>query len=260
MSTSGDATLAEVISEAVATLTHFTIPLYQDNDGRPSLCGTGFLVKADESNYLVSAAHVFDIASEHGLFFYSSPNTLRHLDGHMVRSRFSESRKTDLVDIGVLKLSGEGVPPFPEVRRYAMDISYLQASKLPREGKNYVIIGYPFTKNRFNIPDKTVLAAPYAYRSESITEIEYPEYGVSTESHVILPLDQNKGFDHSGRPVNFPKPEGMSGGPMTILYGDHEDDSRVFPVVAVGIEYRKNKKVMIATDVKYVLDAISHAA
>ena len=72
-----------------------------------------------------------------------------------------------------------------------------------------------------------------------------------------LPLDQKKGFDDLGRPVHFPKPEGMSGGPMTILYSDDDDDYRVFPVVAVGIEYRKKQKVLIATDVKYVLEVLA---
>lgn len=37
-------------------------------------------------------------------------------------------------------------------------------------------------------------------------------------------------------------------------------ESKVFPGIAIGIEYRKKQKVLIATDVKYVLDATVCAA
>lgn len=85
-------------------------------------------------------------------------------------------------------------------------------------------------------------------------------YGVSPETHVVLPLERTVGFDSAGRRVNFPKPNGMSGGPVTVLCGDGTGESPVFPVVAVGIEYRQRQNVLIATDVKYVLGAIANAA
>jgi hypothetical protein len=37
---------------------------------------------------------------------------------------------------------------------------------------------------------------------------------------------------------------------------EHNEGSRVFPVVAVGIEYRKADRVLVATDVRFVLEAI----
>jgi hypothetical protein len=137
---------------------------------------------------------------------------------------------------------------------------YLQPSKLPRSGKNYVIIGYPHSKNRFSVATQTVIASPYAYRSDSISDEEYGKYGVTPESHVILPLSRKEGFDTSGNLTTFPKPAGMSGSPVIALYGDGTEESRVFPVVAVAIEYREKQKILIATDVKYVIEAMANAA
>ena len=51
----------------------------------------------------------------------------------------------------------------------------------------------------------------------------------------------------------------MSGSLVVVLYESEHSESRTFPVVAVAIEYRKSDKVVIATDVKYVMEAIKNA-
>lgn len=252
--------LADVISEAIDTLTCFSIPLYIDKRGRPLHIGTGFFVTSGSDCFLVSAAHVLDIAVASGMYFYSTPQEKRHLDGRLIRSKAPEGRHKDIIDIGVLKLGPVGRPPFPDVRKFAMDISYLKPIYTPRSDKGYAIIGFPCTKNGFRVHKKDVLAAPYAYRSQSIPESIYVKHGVSTESHVLLPLDLKKAFGPAGEAMHFPKPDGMSGAPVVVLYGDQGEESRVFPVVAVGIEYRTSDRVLVATDVRFVLEAIQHAA
>ena len=58
------------IAEAVEDLSAaFSIPLYQDDNGRPSLHGSGFFVTVGRDHFLVSAAHVLDTATKNGLFF-----------------------------------------------------------------------------------------------------------------------------------------------------------------------------------------------
>jgi hypothetical protein len=250
----------DVFAEAIDLLACFTVPLYIDERSRPLHIGTGFFVNVGPDCFLVSAAHVFDIAAISGMYFYSTENQKRHLDGNMLRSKAAFGRKQDKVDIGVLRLGTEGRPPFSQIRKFAMDISYLKPEYIPRAGKGYVIIGFPCTKNGFRVHTSDVLAAPYAYRSDSIPDEDYAKHGVSTESHVVLPLNLKKVFGPEGQAIHFPKPEGMSGAPVVVLYGDSIEQSRVFPVAAVGIEYRAKEKVLIATDVRFVIDAIRQAA
>ncbi len=251
--------LSDVISEAIETLTAFSVPLYSDDAGRPLLRGTGFFVNVGSECFLISAAHVLDQAMAEGMYVYSAPRQKRYLQGRVVRSGTPENRSTDIVDIGVLKLSGIGRPPFAEVRKFAMDVSYLKPHRLPRAGREYVIVGFPATKNQFRVRHKDMLAVPYAYRSDSIPEVEYRKNGVSPESHVLLPLDLRRGFDAAGRPTHFPRPQGMSGAPVVVLF-EGESEARVFPVVAVGIEYRKAERILVASDVRFVLEAIRRAA
>jgi hypothetical protein len=48
----------------------------------------------------------------------------------------------------------------------------------------------------------------------------------------------------------------MSGSPIVVLYEENADQSRVFPVVAVGTRYRKAAKVLIGTDIEFAMGAI----
>lgn len=252
--------LEELQVEALELLAAFSIPLYVDDGGRPDLHGTGFFVRDRENCYLVSAAHVMDTAASRGLHFYSSPNVLRRLTGELLRTPTPKGRGRDVFDIGVLKLSGDPVPPFPEVGKHAMDISYLYPERLPRTGRSYVLVGFPATKSRVNGRDRTARAAPFAFLAESLPERDYAGLGIDPRTHIAVAVDVKRGFGLDGIHKQFPKPQGMSGSPLTVFFEDEGPASaRVFPVVGVAIEHRKDKKVIIATDVSSVLDAIAHA-
>ncbi len=251
--------LPEVIAEAIDVLTKFSIPLYvNDKYRRPVLFGTGFFVRAGENHFLVSAGHVLDVARTQRVFFYATPNKLRALTGRVLTTGLPDKRDDDLLDIGVMRLTGEAAPPYPEVEKVAMDASYLKLNYLPRSRKHYVIVGFPATKSVVDSRGRTTLATPYAYRSDAIDDRDYATHAVDAKTHVVLPLDLRGAFDAAGRIVNFPKPQGMSGSPIVVLYGEpgSEGDSRVFPVVAVGTRYRKKTKVLIGTDVQFAVGAI----
>ena len=73
----------------------------------------------------------------------------------------------------------------------------------------------------------------------------------------LIKLNEATAKTKGGTHQNFPKPQGMSGSPIVVLYEEEGDsDSRVFPVVAVATTYRKSSQLLFGTDVKYVLDAI----
>jgi len=55
------------------------------------------------------------------------------------------------------------------------------------------------------------------------------------------------------RARGVPKPQGMGGSPIVVLYeAETEGKSRIFPVVAVGTKYRRNTKILIGTDIQFV--------
>jgi hypothetical protein len=92
-------------------------------------------------------------------------------------------------------------------------------------------------------------------------EAEYAGCGRALDTHLLLPLNLRLGYAANGAVVHFPKPQGMSGSPISVLYDeDLTDKSVTFPVVAVGTRYIKNKKLLVATDIGFVLEAIARAA
>ena len=257
-----ESTLAEVIEEATQVLVKFSIPLYRkDRVGRPLQYGTGFFVRTQSATFLVSAAHILDYAKSHALFYYSEPGQLRNLSGQLIRSTGEEDRAKDLIDVAVLRLSGGSIPPYPKVEKYAMDMSYLRPRYRPRTGKSYIFIGFPATKSTVDSARREVTVTAYAFRNSSIDESEYRSHGLDPNSHVALRLDLRKGFGADGTKQHFPKPNGMSGSPIVVLFDEDGDDrSRVFPVVGVATTYRKADRLVFGTDVAYVIDAIQNAA
>lgn len=251
--------LRDSIGEALELLVNFSVPLYCTDDyGRPTQFGTGFFVRGRGANYLVTAAHVLDAAHEREVFYYVTPNRVRKLTGETTRSgRSPSTRSGDLVDIGVLRLTGDHQPPYPEVSKFAMEPDYLRPGYLPRAGRSHAVLGFPATKSKVSRADSTALVAPYAFRCEPVRDEDYAKHGFTPEEHLLLQLNLRIGFGPNGDRTSFPKPQGMSGSPIIVLYNDGPtDDARVFPVVAVGVEYRSKERLLVGTDVSYVIEAI----
>ena len=115
--------------ESIDVLAMFSIPLYVDKNGLPDQIGSGFFVQDGNDCYLVSAAHTFD---RKGLFYYSKPNQHRILTGSVFRNISPE------IDVGVTKLANSNLPPYKEIGKHALDISFLKPMHLPRTRKEYI--------------------------------------------------------------------------------------------------------------------------
>lgn len=250
-----------LIDEATNLLAKFVVPLYEeDKRGRPSLNGSGFFVKAGEDIFLVSAAHVLETLKTKNLFYYIAPGITRKLTGKLLLNPWQGDREYDPIDVGVLKLAGEGLPPYPKVDKFTVDISYLQPAFLPREEKDYMIIGFPASRNGVNPIAREVASVVYAYHNYSIKGPDYCKHGLKADTHVALPLDLKVAFDSKGTHRHFPRPQGMSGSPIWVLFDENASaEERVFPLVGVGTKYRKKERLLVGTDIGFVLDMINEA-
>jgi hypothetical protein len=160
---------------------------------------------------LVSAAHVFDrqVPAGDEIYYYTQPGVIRQLTGKLVSSPGRSKRSSDLVDVACLLLDGDGLPPYPTISKFAVDKSYLAPRHLPRSGREYVTIGFPATKANVDDRHGTALAAPYAYRTASIVlqidDSAYSSFGFTPGTHVVLPFDSRRGFDHLRKEGTFPE-------------------------------------------------------
>lgn len=103
-------------------------------------------------------------------------------------------------------------------------------------------------------------ARAYAYHAESIPEERYASFGISPATHIAIPLNLKVGYDSEGVHRNFPRPQGMSGSPIWVLYEETVQATHpTFPLVGVGTDYLRREKVLIGTDAS-VIGEIMNAA
>lgn len=247
------ATLDLLGPDFVGDVGRFVYPIFTDRDGAPLSIGSGFLVDFGGGVVcLITAAHVLDQVRERDLYWYAAKSIRRHVDGKTLLSPMppSGNRRDDRIDVGVVILSGEGLPPYPEIKREALPVDRLQAGAIPREGKKYAVLGFPASKAEVDRPKKSVTSKSYSYLASSIPAGEYVPLGISEESHIAIHFDKKRVNHPDGRRMNFPKPAGISGSPLWEL----RSPSKGGPcVVGVMIENVRLGKSMIATDIGYPL-------
>ena len=255
---------SSVVTNMATLLSRHILPLFVElPGGKPQLLGSGFLVSSGNDSYLISAAHVFDpLKNGQEPFYYIESNLRRKLSGELKLSKVPQggARSRDRVDIGVLKLQGPRLPPYPNVEKYPMPIQALQPESLPREGKQYLLVGFPESQSRANPADREVASKVYAFRNISYPPEKYGLLGASVETHVVLSFDRKKSVGADTNIRAFPNPAGMSGSPVFLLYDENgSNDRSQTPVVGIAIEHRKTEHAIVATDIGFSLALINGA-
>lgn len=253
---------ARAITRLITLLARNIVPLFRDVQGRPSLVGTGLLVSAGERSFLVSAAHVFDGLDAGGeLYFYIGPRTRRRLSGRLRKTNNPPGdpryQKAPL-DVGVLLLTGPWLPPYPQVDKCCLSVTALMPSALPRQGKHYLVTGFPSSKSRPNPVGRNMTPKIYAFHNLSAQPKVYAQLGMSDKTHLLISFDRKRSAFPDKRIATFPDPRGMSGAPVWLLFDENgPNDPAQTPVVGVAIEHRRNEHVIVATDVELVAALIS---
>lgn len=240
------------------------LPLFAETaSGKPKLVGSSFLVSSGTDSYLVSAAHVFDeLKAGHELFFYIEPHIKRKLSGSLRLTKMPgvNNRKCDRLDAGVLKFEGPGFPPYPKVEKCPLAIGALVPNALPREGKQYLLVGFPESKSRANPITREIASEIYSFRNVSVPPQKYTDLGVSPQSHVVLSFDRKRIVGLNSQIRVFPEPSGISGSPVWLLYDENGfNDPDQTPIVGVAIEHHKTHHAIVATDIDVALRLINEA-
>ncbi len=253
-----------VIARLSNHLLKHIVPIFANGrGGRPQLVGSSVLVFSGPSSYLISAAHVFDeLKAGHELFFYIEPKTIRKLSGNLGLTKLppGKDRKSDRLDIGVLKLQGPALPPYLEVQKYPLPISALMANALPRDGKQFLLVGFPESRSRANPTTRDLPSAPCIFRNVSGPASKYSQLDVSPQSHIVLGFDVKHTVTPQKEIRAFPNPTGMSGSPIWLLYDENgNNDPNQNPVVGIAIEHHKSERAIVATDIDIALRLINEA-
>lgn len=241
-------------------LLRHVIPLFRiPSNKRPELIGTALLVNHSGNSYMVSAKHVIDnMIHPSTLYYYVDRDKLMQLFGNVIHTIAPSSFKgQDSYDIAVVRLQEESRPPYPGVSKDAIPSSFLKSIDLPRVGKEYIITGFPASKSRANPNRKQLKSDPSSFGVASANPAQYLSLNLQHETHLVMPLDVEKMTFPDGSIRRISDPHGMSGSPVWLYPDLSNTNNREFNyVVGIVIEYHKNKKLLVATDIGVALQLI----
>jgi hypothetical protein len=243
-------------SDFVEDVSRYIVPIFADINGAPVSMGTGFLVNTGQDHILVTAAHVLDRLTRLPHYFYVEQKVKRALTPPVLVSKLPPSgdRADDLVDVGVVILRNEGLPPYPAVGRDSMPPNLISPYAMPRAGKKFAFLGYPSTKGKADRAALDLRSASYAYLSGPAPAETYTKLDLNPRFHIVLPFSKRGVVDLDGKSFNFPKPNGISGAPLWELQKPEAGGRKV---VGIMIEHRRQKGVLVATDIAAVLLMLS---
>jgi hypothetical protein len=263
--TSGDAGPSDRLWQGVEALANVlgrhVVPIYtQDDRARPELFASGLLVDEAGTTFIATAAHVLDaLREERPLYIYVEPKVMLRLQGKLfvTEPEPGGSRDDDEFDVGVLRLDKQFAPPYPGVEKVGLPIGHLKPRALPRQRKQYFVIGYPSSKSVVSHARRKVVSKPYCNVGRSATPEAYMKLGISPDSNVVLEFDRRRVRGRGTGPQAFPEPAGMSGSPVWLLWDDEGPNDRTkTEVVAILTMHKRTSKVLVATDVAVVLEMI----
>ncbi len=235
---------------------HVVSLFLRDGRGELDSLATGLLVAAPHAVFLISAAHVFDELSHKDICFYAGKQTLRNVRGKTLVTSIApgKTRDDDRIDVGVCRMEGEGLPPYPDLNKIVLPMASLRPCAYPREHKQYLFTGFPNSKSKFNAYYRHMQTDACGTLCKSAAPEEYAKLGCNPQTHIVMPFDHRKVDDLNGKVREFPEPRGISGSPLWLLVDETEQDGSTLNAVAgIVTEYHKDKRLLVAADIAAVL-------
>jgi hypothetical protein len=243
-----------------------TMPLYTEQLGRTSLCGSGVLLQIGDKSFIVSAGHTFDARrmADVPLWVTSGVAGSKLLPLGEILIRSSETndpfyRTDEPFDVAVCELTRETAAQIAVEKRFLRlnDVDPWDRQE-PRSW--YMVYGYP---TKLSPPDEATLSinanavalATFIYCDERGPLDRYDK-----EVGIALDFDPATIRNDDGRSAAPPHPGGMSGCGIWRLV-EAGTDMKVWnlnDVKLVAIEHtlKTKKNVLVGTRIRYALQMI----
>lgn len=187
-----------------------TIQFFTLNDQNiPRAHGSGVLVNIDEHYFVFTAAHVIE-DHQGKLHVGIDQNDALLLGGDYIINHHYD-RQRDTIDTGIIKLDTVTVdkltPSYAFITKEELGIDH-EWKNLPQ----YVALGYPATKTKYNPFKNSVKTVPFIFITMPAAFKEYAKNKCDPEHQVLVHYDQNAVVSTTTKLKNKgPDSYGMSG-------------------------------------------------
>lgn len=231
-------------------LCDYVCPLYVLYRQQGRLIGTGVPIKTPDCTFIATAAHVLEEARDEPLFTFGSERPLA-LSGVRRAYKFIQGKTID-VDLGIIILDHATWRELQ--RRYSAtshtDFGYVST---PKSLAVYVLVGYPYSKNKPTPPRRTEIDTEAIYvMSDTMDTISHTALGLHRDVHFTLQIFPERPQGEKIRGI--PKMQGMSGGGVWRFEGDGAIREDATPkLVGLGTAYDSARRIFTCTRVQEVL-------
>ena len=258
-----DQRINKVVAASANVLLRHVIPLFSIRPGeRPELIGTSLLVEKAGNHFLVTARHVADhLVVPYGLSYYVATSAIHRVVGSVLHTQsHPDVLPADRYDVAIIKLPPTALLPGVEVSKLSLPFESLQAFQFPRHSKQYLVTGFPQSRSKANPHKRLLTSEPAGFRVESATMEQYESLGLTEQQHIVVGLDVKGMIFPDGSRRAVADPHGMSGSPLWLLFDEAGPNSRsITPAVGVVIEYHRDKRLLVATDIAVAIHLINES-
>lgn len=237
-----------------------TVPIAYERSNKitAELVGSGALLRIGDFVFLLTAAHIADLASKGTLLIPGK-------DGFMPPNGFysvgpmpsSGNRDDDNLDVAFICLNSECAENLnPSCTILEASDLFLEAE--PHLRYTYTFAGYPWRKGR--TAQKAIETQFITVEGVEIPKEEYKAIGLNRSKHIAIYFNRKRSFSElHKRVVTPPLPSGLSGGGVYVW---SEDALRKWPVrlplVGIANEFIPDKSILIATRLNFYFRCITN--
>ena len=243
-----------------------TIPLYTEQFGRTSLCGSAVLLEIGDKSFIVSAGHTFDARriADVPLWVTSGVAGSKLIPLGEVLIRSSETndpvdRTDEPFDIAVCELTKETAAQIT-VEKRSLRLNDVDPWDRQEPRSWYMVFGYPTKLSPPDAVTRSINANAVALATFIYCNERRPLERFDKEVGIALDFDSATIRDDDGRPAGPPHPGGMSGCGIWRLVEAGADTNlwKLDDVKLVAIEHTLKimQKVLVGTRIRYALQLI----
>ncbi len=236
-------------------LLKYTPLLYENHSIEPIPISSSLLIQLNNTNYLVTAAHVLKNKKKIAIFL---ENRFLILDGTPVYTNTDSDNDNNKVDLAIWKLTRENADSMSLKYNFFLLDKYCFDFEVKKDHQ-YIVFGYPLTQIKFIREEKKYKIKPFFHQTNVSSNSKYNKLNFDQRSHIVLEYNK-KEVENFEKNIIYrgPNLNGISGcgiWPSPELNLTEGQKTPFFPI-GIVIEYHSNSDAIVATRINVLTELI----
>ncbi len=251
-----DQLVNDIIQTVAEKVLASTIPLFTISEKKPDTPvahGSAVLINRSGHNILVTAAHCLETKKKERI-----PNWIFSGDKFHLINRTSYVHSNSAIDVGFVFLE----PILVEACNNSyifLNENYLASLYKQRAGDNYVVAGYPGSRNAVNQKQKKVIIEPFVLHNAAKPISIYTNAGIDPHSFILSSFHRRMSrFSNEMSFHKSPEPYGISGSGLWYIpsFLAKKPKHPSFFLVGIQSEYHPDRSFFKASHISEALRII----